>query len=336
MRAAAEVLEGAVAVERDGLDAFVARPGPRSARPCSPGPGRGRSRSPRRPGRRGARTPRRRRCARASPPRSARRSSSVTLTSVGELEVVVEAVLDRRADRHLGPRVELLHRLGHHVGGVVADQLQRLGVAVGEDRDLGRRRAAAPRGRAARRRPGSPAPPWPGRGRSPRRRRRRSRPSGSSSGLPSGSLTVIFGRGLAGHATRRAPPSGTRYVPLGGSDASARRGPGGPGGRRSAGRGSGRRRARSLPRARRAARRGAAQAREGRLGAVAVGDDEAHARAAASPPASAVGRDADPAAAQLPGDVAARRVRRRAAASEARTRVEPAATSGRSPVSAGE
>ena len=59
------------------------------------------------------------------------------LTSSRELEVVVEAVLDRRADRHLGARVELLDRLGHHVGGVVADQLQRLGVAVGEDRDLG-------------------------------------------------------------------------------------------------------------------------------------------------------------------------------------------------------
>ena len=55
---------------------------------------------------------------------------------LGELEVVVEAVLDRRADRHLGPRVELLDRLGHDVGGVVADQRQRVVVAIGEDRDL--------------------------------------------------------------------------------------------------------------------------------------------------------------------------------------------------------
>ena len=45
--------------------------------------------------------------------------------AVGELEVVVEAGLDRRADRHLGAGVELGHRLGHHVGGVVADQLER-------------------------------------------------------------------------------------------------------------------------------------------------------------------------------------------------------------------
>jgi hypothetical protein len=57
-----------------------------------------------------------------------------------ELEVVVEAGLDRRPDRHLGARVQIHHRLGHHVGGVVADQFQRLGIAVGEDRDLGTRR----------------------------------------------------------------------------------------------------------------------------------------------------------------------------------------------------
>jgi hypothetical protein len=54
-----------------------------------------------------------------------------------EVEVVVEALLDRRPDRHLGARVELGDRLRHDVGGVVADQLQRLGVAVGEDRDPG-------------------------------------------------------------------------------------------------------------------------------------------------------------------------------------------------------
>jgi hypothetical protein len=54
-----------------------------------------------------------------------------------EVKVVVEAVLDRRADRHLGAGVELLHRLGHHVGGVVADQVECFRVAVGEDADLG-------------------------------------------------------------------------------------------------------------------------------------------------------------------------------------------------------
>ena len=44
--------------------------------------------------------------------------------ALGELEVVVEAVLDRRADRDPGARVELADRLGHHVRGVVADQVE--------------------------------------------------------------------------------------------------------------------------------------------------------------------------------------------------------------------
>ena len=136
MGAAAEVLEGAVAVERDGLDAFVGdqvfdqldlvalvlgledldRLGDRdvAARELLLGGDVG-----------------------------AHRLLDRLQVGLGdldlgrELEVVVEAVLDRRADRHLGPGVELLHRLGHHVGGVVADQVERLGVAVGEDPDLG-------------------------------------------------------------------------------------------------------------------------------------------------------------------------------------------------------
>ena len=57
------------------------------------------------------------------------------LLAAGKLDVVVKAVGDRRADRDLRLRPELEHGLGHHVGGVVADQLQGLGVAVGEDRD---------------------------------------------------------------------------------------------------------------------------------------------------------------------------------------------------------
>ena len=57
--------------------------------------------------------------------------------AVGELEVVVEAVGDRRADRHLGARIELQHRLGEHVRDVVAQQLQRVAVAGlgGDDLD---------------------------------------------------------------------------------------------------------------------------------------------------------------------------------------------------------
>ncbi len=56
--------------------------------------------------------------------------------AVRELDVVVEAVLDRWTDRDLrvGPEVE--HRLGEDVGRVVADQLKRLGAAVGDDLDL--------------------------------------------------------------------------------------------------------------------------------------------------------------------------------------------------------
>ena len=42
-------------------------------------------------------------------------------------EVVIEAVLDVGADGHLRAGEQLLHRLGQHVGGVVADHLQRLG-----------------------------------------------------------------------------------------------------------------------------------------------------------------------------------------------------------------
>ena len=37
-------------------------------------------------------------------------------------EVVVEAVLDRRADGDLGARIEFLHGLGHHVRRVVPDE----------------------------------------------------------------------------------------------------------------------------------------------------------------------------------------------------------------------
>ncbi len=46
-----------------------------------------------------------------------------------DVEVVVEAVLDRRADAELGVGPEVLHRLGHHVGGGVAqDVVAVLGV----------------------------------------------------------------------------------------------------------------------------------------------------------------------------------------------------------------
>ena len=86
-------------------------------------------------------------------------------------EVVVEAVLDRRADGDLGAGEQLLHRLGQHVGGVVADQLQRVGVAAGDEhharvvvdrrcRDRPACRRASSPGRRGRGRARSPRPPW--------------------------------------------------------------------------------------------------------------------------------------------------------------------------------
>ena len=78
--------------------------------------------------------------------------------AVRELEVVVEAAVDRRADRDLGPRPELEHRGRHHVRGVVADQPERvvgvLTLAAARSRsDLGAVGELGARGRGARRRP---------------------------------------------------------------------------------------------------------------------------------------------------------------------------------------
>ncbi|GJE70498.1 hypothetical protein CHKEEEPN_2036 [Methylorubrum podarium] len=50
-------------------------------------------------------------------------------------EVVVEAVLDDGADRHLGAGPERLHRLRQHVGAVVADQFERPRVVAREELD---------------------------------------------------------------------------------------------------------------------------------------------------------------------------------------------------------
>ena len=51
-------------------------------------------------------------------------------------EVVIEAVLDRRADGHLRAGEKLLHRHGEHMRRVVPDQLQRFRVFLGDDADL--------------------------------------------------------------------------------------------------------------------------------------------------------------------------------------------------------
>ena len=53
------------------------------------------------------------------------------------VEVVEEAVVDHRADGHLGAGPQRLHRLRHHVRGVVPDQLQRARVFARQEFDLG-------------------------------------------------------------------------------------------------------------------------------------------------------------------------------------------------------
>ncbi len=54
-------------------------------------------------------------------------------------EVVVEAVLDHRADRHLRVGEQLLHRIGEQVRGRVADDVEAFGILVGDDRERRRR-----------------------------------------------------------------------------------------------------------------------------------------------------------------------------------------------------
>ena len=53
------------------------------------------------------------------------------------VEVVIEAVLDGRADGHLGAGEQHLHGFGQHMGGVVPDHLQRLVVLAGDEAQAG-------------------------------------------------------------------------------------------------------------------------------------------------------------------------------------------------------
>ncbi len=53
-----------------------------------------------------------------------------------DLEVVVEAVLDRGTDAEVGAREQFENRLRHHVRGRVAEQVDGLGVTLGHDRHL--------------------------------------------------------------------------------------------------------------------------------------------------------------------------------------------------------
>ena len=60
--------------------------------------------------------------------------------AAGLVEVVIEAVLDRGADGHLGARKEALHGVGHHVRGRVPDDGEPVGVGRADGRQLRRRR----------------------------------------------------------------------------------------------------------------------------------------------------------------------------------------------------
>ncbi len=51
-------------------------------------------------------------------------------------EVVIEAVLDDRTDRHLRVRKQLLHGIGQQVRRAVANDLQAVGILVGDDGEL--------------------------------------------------------------------------------------------------------------------------------------------------------------------------------------------------------
>ena len=72
------------------------------------------------------------------------RARSDSPIGCGQLEVVVEAVLDGRADGVLGARPEAQDGLRHDVRGGVAQDLERLGV-VGLERDDGERVAVVER-----------------------------------------------------------------------------------------------------------------------------------------------------------------------------------------------
>ena len=52
-------------------------------------------------------------------------------------EIVEEAILDHRADRHLGARPELLDCLRQHVRAIMPDELERLGIGARHELDRG-------------------------------------------------------------------------------------------------------------------------------------------------------------------------------------------------------
>ena len=53
------------------------------------------------------------------------------------IKVVIETVLDHRADGDLRARIKRLHRLGQHMGAIVADELERAGILAADEFDFG-------------------------------------------------------------------------------------------------------------------------------------------------------------------------------------------------------
>ncbi len=111
---------------------------------------------------------------------------------LGTVEVVVEAVLDHRADRHLGVGPQRLHRVGEHMGRVVADELEGARIVAGDELEARVLVDALPRGRPARRRGSSRPCAWRARGRWIWRCRGRKRRARRRALAPSGKVTWIM------------------------------------------------------------------------------------------------------------------------------------------------
>ncbi len=120
-------------------------------------------------------------------------------------EIVVEAVLDHRADGDLGVGEQFLHRVRQQVRGRVADDLEPLRIPVGDDADARRRdRPDAEVSTEYCRRPCPPGPPWRAQARCSRQCPPPTRAGRSASGLPSGRVIT----GIVLNHTKRAGPPG--------------------------------------------------------------------------------------------------------------------------------